>query len=60
MMILVHQKAKIERWLREYVWWEPLLWNETWFFVVSVVIAASVIVLVILLLDEASTVYARL
>jgi len=41
LMILVHQKSKIERWLFAPKSCDPWLWNETWFFVVSVIIGVS-------------------
>ena len=41
LMILVHQRSKIERWQFAYKCWEPLLWNETWFVVAGVVIGVS-------------------
>jgi hypothetical protein len=37
-MILVHQKSKIERWLFAPKSCDLWIWNETWFFVTSVII----------------------
>jgi hypothetical protein len=51
-MVVVHQKAKIERWSRAYAFWSPLFWNETWFFVAGVIIAVSVRGFVELLLNR--------
>jgi len=41
LMILVHQKSKIERWLFAPKSCDPWLWNETWFFVAGVIIGVS-------------------
>src|SRR6266404_5685485 len=41
LMIVVHQKSKIERWLFAPKSCDPWLWNETWFFVASVIIGVS-------------------
>lgn len=39
LLIFAHQKSKIERWKRGYLWYEPLMWNECWF-IASVVTVA--------------------
>jgi hypothetical protein len=41
LMILVHQKSKIERWLLAPKFCDAWLWNETWFVVAGVIIGVS-------------------
>jgi hypothetical protein len=41
-MSLAHQKSKIERWQRRPGLLSPLVWNETWFFVLAIVLASLV------------------
>ncbi len=40
-MVFVHQKSKIKRWLFAPKSCDPWFWNETWFFVSSVIIGVS-------------------
>src|SRR5439155_7325592 len=42
MMSLAHQKSKVERWQRRPGLLSPLIWNETWFFVLAIVLASLV------------------
>src|SRR5437016_4381624 len=51
LMVFVHQKSKIQRWLFGYGILSPLFWNETWFLVVGVIIMCSMRVFVGLLLN---------
>ena len=38
-LIVVHQKSKVERWQSRYRWYEPLLWNECWFVAFAVALS---------------------
>jgi hypothetical protein len=42
MMSLAHQKSKIERWQRRPGLLSPLVWNETWFFVLAITLASLI------------------
>lgn len=42
MMSLAHQKSKIERWQWRPRLLSPLIWNETWFFVLATVLASLI------------------
>jgi uncharacterized membrane protein len=46
-VIFVHQKSKVERWVTRYKWWEPLLWNEFWF--IAVMLTVSIVVRLMLI-----------
>lgn len=53
MMSFIHQKSKIERWkIRYNIFW-PLMWNETWFFVLAILVACFTRGLVKLVLQNA-------
>jgi len=53
MMSLIHQKAKIERWKIRYRFFSPLMWNETWFFVLAILVVFFTRGLVNILLQKA-------
>jgi len=38
-LVIVHQKSKIERWKKSFKWYEVLIWNECWFTNTSITLA---------------------
>jgi hypothetical protein len=47
MLVIGHQKAKIERWEKKFKWSEILMWNELWFVSISATFAFFVYFFVI-------------
>ena len=41
-IVFMHQKSKIERWVTKYAWWESLLWIE--FPIITVMMTVSILV----------------
>jgi len=42
MLVIGHQKAKIERWTKKFKWHEIIWWNELWFVSMSIALAIFV------------------